>query len=49
MRFLSGVGYALIRPLLSDPTTQGTLMRRKLAPVLTAIANQIEHLIEDRN
>ena len=49
MRFLSGVGYALIRPLLSDPTTHGTLMRRKLAPVLTAIVNQIEHLIEDRN
>ena len=49
MRFLSGVGYALIRPLLSDPTTQGTLMRRKLAPVLTAMANQIERLIANRD
>ncbi len=44
MRFLSGVGYALIRPLLSDPTTQGTLMRRKLSPVLDAIANRIDCL-----
>ena len=44
MRFLSGVGYALIRPLLSDPTTQGTLMRRKLSPVLDAIANRIDSL-----
>lgn len=44
MRFLSGVGYALIRPLLSDPTTQGTLMRRKLAPVLDALLNRIDGL-----
>jgi hypothetical protein len=49
MRFLSGVGYALIRPLLSDPTTQGTLMRRKLSPVLAALANRIECLVGDRN
>jgi len=41
MRFLSGVGYALIRPLLSDPTTQGTLMRRKLAPLLDAVLSRI--------
>lgn len=49
MRFLSGVGYALIRPLLSDPTTQGTLMRRKLAPVLDAILNRIDGLMGRSN
>jgi len=37
MRLLSGVGYGLMRPLLPDPTTAGTLMRRKLAPVLDAL------------
>lgn len=42
MRLLSGVGYGLLRPLLPDPTTAGTLMRRRLAPasepLLAAVA-----------
>lgn len=37
MRFLSGVGYGLIRPVLSDPTTLGSLMRRKLKPITDPI------------
>ncbi|MBK1723172.1 sulfur reduction protein DsrS [Thiocystis violacea] len=41
MRFLSGVGYGLIRPLLPDPTTQGSLMRRKLAPVIDPIQERL--------
>jgi hypothetical protein len=44
MRILSGAGYGLIRPLLSDPTTLGSLMRRKLAPVIDALQTQIGHL-----
>lgn len=44
MRFLSGVGYGLIRPLLPDPTTQGTLMRRKLAPVVEPIQARLAAL-----
>jgi hypothetical protein len=34
MRLLSGVSYATMRPVLPDPTTLGTLMRRKLTPVI---------------
>ncbi len=34
LRLLSGVGYATLRPVLPDPTTLGTLMRRKLTPVI---------------
>ncbi|EIC21186.1 hypothetical protein [Thiorhodovibrio frisius] len=34
LRLLSGVSYATLRPVLPDPTTLGTLMRRKLMPVV---------------
>jgi hypothetical protein len=44
MRILSGAGYGLIRPVLSDPTTLGSLMRRKLAPVIDALQRQISRL-----
>ncbi|NEX20562.1 sulfur reduction protein DsrS [Thiorhodococcus mannitoliphagus] len=44
IRFLSGVGYGLIRPLLPDPSTQGSLMRRKLAPVTDAIQARLDLL-----
>jgi hypothetical protein len=46
MRFLSGIGYALIRRLLPDPTTQGTLMRRKIAPVLDALLAHLARLLD---
>lgn len=44
LRLLSGAGYGLLRPLLPDPTTQGTLMRRKLAPALDPLLAAIEAL-----
>jgi hypothetical protein len=44
MRVLSGVGYGVIRPVLSDPTTQGSLMRRKLKPVIEPILGCLEQL-----
>jgi len=44
LRFLSGAGYGLIRPVLRDPTTLGSLMRRKLAPVLDPLQQQIARL-----
>jgi hypothetical protein len=44
MQLLSGVGYGLIRPVLSDPTTLGSLMRRKLAPVIDPLLGAIEQL-----
>ncbi len=44
MRFLSGAGYGLIRPVLPDPTTLGSLMRRKLAPVIDPMQARIAGL-----
>lgn len=44
MRVLSGTGYGLIRPLLPDPTTLGSLMRRKLTPVTEPLQAQLEQL-----
>lgn len=44
MRVLSGLGYGVIRPVLPDPTALGTLMRRKLAPVLDPIQDQLRTL-----
>ncbi len=44
MRVLSGPGYGLMRPVLSDPTTLGSLMRRKLAPIIEPLQSQISRL-----
>jgi len=44
MRLLSGVGYATVRPYLIDSTASGSLMRRKLAPVLDVMQGQIDIL-----
>lgn len=44
LRVLSGVGYGAIRAHLIDSTASGSLMRRKLAPVLDALQAQIELL-----
>ena len=44
MRILSGVGYGLIRPVLRDPTTLGSLMRRKLEPIMDPIQAQLARL-----
>jgi hypothetical protein len=44
MRVLSGVGYGVIRAYLIDSTASGSLMRRKLAPVLDALQAQIDRL-----
>lgn len=44
IRVLSGLGYGVIRPVLPDPTTLGTLMRRKLAPVVEPVLGLIQTL-----
>ncbi|MBK1630520.1 sulfur reduction protein DsrS [Thiohalocapsa halophila] len=44
MRILSGVGYGVIRPVLRDPTTLGSLMRRKLQPIMDPIQAQLASL-----
>lgn len=44
MRVLSGLGYGVLRPVLRDSTAIGSLMRRKLKPVVDPILLQIEVL-----
>jgi hypothetical protein len=41
MRFLSGLGYGVLRPVLRDSTAIGSLMRRKLEPVIGPLLEQI--------
>ncbi len=40
-RVLSGVGYGVVRPVLSGTTAIGSLMRRKLEPVLAPLIAEI--------
>ena len=44
MRVLSGLGYAALRPALRDSTAIGSLMRRKLEPVITPVMKLLETL-----
>ena len=41
LRLLSGLSYGVVRPVFGDSTAIGSLMRRKIAPVVTPI---LEHL-----
>jgi hypothetical protein len=45
MRVLSGLGYGVLRPALSSATVMGSLMRRKLEPVLQPISAQLAVLV----
>ena len=44
MRVLSGLGYGVVRPVLSSSTLMGSLMRSKLKPVLDRVLAQINTL-----
>ncbi|WP_133511299.1 sulfur reduction protein DsrS [Candidatus Thiosymbion oneisti] len=44
MRLLSGLGYGVLRPVLRDSTAIGSLMRRKLQPVIDPLLEQIDRL-----
>jgi hypothetical protein len=44
MRLLSGASYGLLRPCLGDSTAIGSLMRRKLEPVLTPLLEELDRL-----
>ena len=44
MRLLSGMSYGVIRPCLGDSTAIGSLMRRKLEPVMTPLLRHIKSL-----
>ena len=43
-RVLSGVGYGIVRPVLSGTTAGGSLMRRKLEPVVVPLLREIDAL-----
>jgi hypothetical protein len=44
MRLLSGMGYGVVRPVFRDTTAVGSLMRRKLEPVLKPVLEALERL-----
>ena len=44
MRLLSGMSYGVIRPCLGDSTAIGSLMRRKLEPVMTPLLQHLKKL-----
>jgi hypothetical protein len=44
LRVLSGLGYGVVRPVFRDSTAIGSLMRRKLQPVLTPVLEQLDGL-----
>jgi len=44
MRLLSGLGYGVLRPVLRDSTAIGSLMRRKLKPVIDPLSKRIDTL-----
>jgi len=45
LRVFSGLGYGVLRPELKGSTAIGTLMRRKLEPVLSPLTDQINTLL----
>ena len=47
MRILSGLSYGVVRPAFGDSTAIGSLMRRKLQPVLTPLLETLRVLRSD--
>ncbi len=47
MRILSGMGYGVVRPVFRDTTAIGSLMRRKLEPVMGPIMAQL-HILQGK-
>ncbi|MCP3870358.1 MAG: sulfur reduction protein DsrS [Gammaproteobacteria bacterium] len=45
VRFLSGLGYGVVRPLIGDSSAIGSLMCRKLKPALDEILRQIDIIL----
>jgi hypothetical protein len=44
LRLLSGLSYGVVRPVFRDSTAIGSLMRRKLQPVLTPLLEELAQL-----
>ncbi len=43
-RLLSGLSYGVVRPVFRDSTAIGSLMRRKLEPVISPLLGEVAHL-----
>ncbi|MCB1772124.1 MAG: sulfur reduction protein DsrS [Gammaproteobacteria bacterium] len=48
LRVLSGLGYGIVRPVFCDSTAIGSLMRRKLQPVMTPLGDHLARLFDQR-
>ena len=44
LRVMSGLSYGVVRPAFGDSTAIGSLMRRKLQPVLTPMLAELSQL-----
>lgn len=45
LRILSGVGYGIVRPAMKGSSAMGSLMRRKLEPVIGPVMGQLDVLL----
>jgi hypothetical protein len=48
LRVLSGLSYGIVRPVFRDSTAIGSLMRRKLQPVMTPLREHLGCLFDNR-
>lgn len=48
LRVLSGLGYGVVRPIFCDSTAIGSLMRRKLQPVMSPLGEHLASLCDKR-
>jgi hypothetical protein len=48
LRVLSGLSYGIVRPVFRDSTAIGSLMRRKLQPVMTPLGVHLASLFDKR-
>lgn len=49
LRVLSGLSYGIVRPVFRDSTAIGSLMRRKLQPVLVPLLDELSRLRERKS
>jgi hypothetical protein len=48
LRVLSGLSYGIVRPVFRDSTAIGSLMRRKLQPVMTPLLGHLKNLYSNQ-
>ena len=45
LRVLSGLGYGVVRPVFSRTDAMGSLMRRKLEPIMGTLMHHVDRLL----